>query len=218
MKLSTALLLAAILASAWQGALAQAAGAQRHPLTDPPPPAPGVDTEVWFPKHLQNQLQFTVGEPVDVVVGFHNGGDERLNITGIMGSLNLAEQPAYFVQNFSGQGYAAALNKGEEASLHYTFTPAANLPQREFIVALTVFYQSQASAHSTLFFNKTIDVIERPSWVDTELLFLWALLAAALGSVGVFLYKYVNTLAFVKKARKQPRKTDSTKVRKMVAS
>lgn len=52
-------------------------------------------------------------------------------------------------------------------------------------VALTVFYAAEGGAnyYANTFFNRTIDIVETPKWVDTELLFLWLLLLAAV-SVG----------------------------------
>ncbi len=38
---------------------------------------------------------------IDVVLGFHNGGDETLNVTNVMGSINSPASFNIFVQNFS---------------------------------------------------------------------------------------------------------------------
>lgn len=46
---------------------------------------------------IQNVMQ------VEVVVGVHNKGDDRLNITAIMGSLNNAQAFNQYFQNFTYQ-------------------------------------------------------------------------------------------------------------------
>ena len=38
---------------------------------------------------------------IDVVLGFHNGGDETLNVTNVMGSINSPASFNIYVQNFS---------------------------------------------------------------------------------------------------------------------
>ena len=38
---------------------------------------------------------------IDVVLGFHNGGDETLNVTNVLGSINSPASFNIFVQNFT---------------------------------------------------------------------------------------------------------------------
>ena len=48
-----------------------------------------------------------------------------------------------------------------------------------------MFYTNeQHEYHASTFFNRTIDVVEKPKWVDTELLFLYLLLAAGVTTAG----------------------------------
>ena len=54
-------------------------------------------------------------------------------------------------------------------------------------VALTVFYNTPTEAFSTTFFNKTVDVVEPPQYVDTQLLFLWLLFLAGIAAAGASL-------------------------------
>ena len=51
-------------------------------------------------------------------------------------------------------------------------------------VALTVFYSTATEMHSTTFFNRTIDIVEPPRWVDTELLMMLATVGAILSIAG----------------------------------
>ena len=51
-------------------------------------------------------------------------------------------------------------------------------------IALTVFYNTPTGGYASTFFNRTVDIIEPPSYIDTQLLFLWLLLLAGLGAAG----------------------------------
>ena len=82
------------------------------------------------------------------------------------------------------QEYDTYVPVGEEASLQYTFVPDSALPQLEFQVAVHLFYQHQEEGYSSTVFNKTVDVIEVTSFIDFQLLGLWALVFAVLGVGG----------------------------------
>ena len=51
-------------------------------------------------------------------------------------------------------------------------------------IALTVFYHTPTEGYASTFFNRTVDIIEPPQYIDTQLLFLWLLLLAAIGAAG----------------------------------
>jgi len=44
--------------------------------------------------------------------------------------------------------------------------------------------QGLTTPHHSLAFNKTVDIIERPTWVDFELLGLYLIVAAILSGIG----------------------------------
>ena len=69
-------------------------------------------------------------------------------------------------------------------------------------VALTVFYQSESYSFATTFFNKTIDIVEKPRWVDIELIFLWLLLLGLAAGAGWLGYNYLTNSGYIKKTRK----------------
>ena len=52
----------------------------------------------------------TFNVQIDVVLGFHNGGDETLNVTNVIGSINSPAAFNIFVQNFSA-AVRVCLNK-----------------------------------------------------------------------------------------------------------
>lgn len=74
--------------------------------------------------------------------------------------------------------YFQLLPPGEELSVEYTFRPDPILSPREFIVALHLIYEDPATGalHSNTVFNSTIDIVEMPKLVDTEMLFMYLML------------------------------------------
>lgn len=190
------------------------ATAQRHPLTDVPPSAPGIEHKEWFPEHFS--LQFPAGKQIEVVAGLNNLGEESYNVTAIYGSLNAAHDFSLFFQNFTGLPYYDVLAPGGQVSLAYYFITAPNLPPRDFQVALTAFYNTETQGFATTFFNKTITIVEQPRFIDFELIFLWLLMLGLLGGGGYLLYNYLSSIGWIKKARKgkgkkiEPRNEDSS--------
>lgn len=183
------------------GAFAQSDASTYAALSNIPPPAEGVEAQFWFPEHTS--LQFPAGDTIEAVVGLHSGGSDSYNITAIFGSLNNPTQFSQHFFNFTPQGYQRTLRAGEEVSLSYSLYVPYNLPAREFQVALTVFYAAEGGAnyYANTFFNRTIDIVETPKWVDTELLFLWLLLLAAVSVGGYFAYGYVVSLGYFRKQK-----------------
>lgn len=195
-------------------AAAQEAAASPGPTHDylgnPSPSAPGVEVQAWFPSHPR--LQFPLGEAVDVIVGISNGGEETYNVTAIQGSLHSAAQWNLWVQNFTVSLGDLSLKPGEQASLPYQFRPDSMLQPREFLVALHVFYNGLTTPHHSLAFNKTVDIIERPKWVDFELIGLYLIVFAVLAGVGYLVYKQLQSLGWVRAAsrRRPSRATGAT--------
>lgn len=181
------------------------AGAYKHWLTDLPPPLSGVTAQQWFPDHPGQR--FVAGGLVDVVVGFESSAGEAFNITGIAGSINAPQAFQYYVQNFTYQPYNAYLQPGQQVSLQYTFQPATQVPIQEWQLALTAYFVTRTGYYSNTFFNQTIDVIDKPRLIDTQLLFLFVI-AAGVISVGVFLaWDYISQLNIYKKVQKRSRKS-----------
>lgn len=180
--------------------------AQQHPLTAMPAAAPGVEVLYWFPDH--GRLEFPVGEKIDVVLSFHNGGDETLNVSGIMGSINSPAAFNIYVNNLTAQVYDVVVPPREEASLEYSFTPNKAIVPREFFVALTAFYTNPAGqTFSTTFFNKTSNIVEAPTWVDFELLGLYGGFVVALAGIGYLIFKWLSGFSWFRaQIRKRPSK------------
>lgn len=171
-------------------------------LGSPPPAAPGIELSAWFPSHPQ--LQFPLGEPVDVVVGVSNAGKEPYNVTDLIGSLHSSAQWKLWVQNFTAVRSNVHLKPGEQTSLRYSLKPDGLLQVREFQVAIHVFYRNLAGTlHHSLAFNRTVDIIELPKWVDLQLLGLLAMFFAAMGGISFLGYRWVQSMGYLKQATKR---------------
>ena len=55
----------------------------------------------------------------------------------------------------------------------------------ELRVALTMFYgDDQGQMYASTFFNETIDIIEKPSWIDYEAVWMYTVMIAIFGGAG----------------------------------
>ncbi|MEW5307889.1 MAG: hypothetical protein WDW36_010258 [Sanguina aurantia] len=181
----------------------------QHPLTNMPPAGPGLTTGYFFPDHANKN--FPAGELVKVVLGIHNEGPETYNITAVMGSINAPNDFKVYVQNLTRQMYMQMLEPGQELSLEYTMMPSKDLPARDFIMAITLFYSDKRFAmKSSTFFNSTVEVVEVKKFIDTDLLFLYLLLLSIFGAAGYFLLQYIQGLGFLKNVGKKSKRVETS--------
>ena len=128
----------------------------RHPLSDIPPPKEGVDVTSYYPKH--SDLKFPIGESVTVLCHISNNGDVPVNVSAIMGSLNMADQFSFHIQNFSYKSFGIVVKPGDEYTLQYEFELHTMLEPITYSLAHTVFYEVEKEGmHASTFFNKTVD-------------------------------------------------------------
>ena len=76
------------------------------------------------------------------------------------------------------------LAAGEETSAEYSIFFPSQLPPREFILQMVLFSSINGEYLQTLFFNETINIIEEPTLLDTQLIFLYILGGLVLAVVG----------------------------------
>jgi hypothetical protein len=107
----------------------------------------------------------------------------------------------------SMQVYHQTVDAGKQLSIEYKFMPDPRLDNRDFTVALTVFYHDAAGKYfSNTFFNQTVSIVEVKKLIDWELIFLFVLLGG-LAAVGIyflssFLAPYLQSMGVVKKGKK----------------
>lgn len=131
-----------------------------HPLTNLPSTSSDIETRSYFPQLIGGGLgekqNFLAGENVQSLCHFTNKGDSPYNITAIMGSLNAVADFGFYIQNFSYVPVGLTLRPEEEVSLEYAFEPHKTLPENDYQVAITVFYENENEKFSITYFNEVI--------------------------------------------------------------
>jgi len=136
-----------------------------HALTDMPESSPDVICSGLFPKLIGNRM--ALGEVMDAIVGLVNEGQEPINVTKVMGSLNSPFDFNYYIQNFTEQNLNTVIHEDEEYTFRYRFRPIDTLDPVEYHIALTVFYENDEELFSHTFFNDTVTFYEPTSMFDS---------------------------------------------------
>uniref|UniRef100_A0A7S0WKU2 Translocon-associated protein subunit alpha n=1 Tax=Pyramimonas obovata TaxID=1411642 RepID=A0A7S0WKU2_9CHLO len=172
----------------------------KHLLTDMPESAEGVETTFVFP---DNPKQFlTSGEEAEILCGFYNGGDVPLNVTRLAGSINSPMDFRVYVQNWTSPMYNTVVPPDTQGSFSIKIKPDLNLQARDFIVALTAFYESDGEMYSSTFFNGTVYVVESAGFLDMETFFMYFFIVAVVGLIAGAIFKALQSAGVVKKKSK----------------
>lgn len=172
-------------------------------------PAPGaLTTAIYFPEHPTKQ--FPAGDIITAVISAHNDNTKAYNLTAVVASLNSPMDFSMYIQNFTHRVYFEELLPGEERTLEYKFQLAPQVPTRDFQVAIHLIYEDVGSTgyYSNVAFNGTIEVVEKPKLVDMEGIFMYLMIAAALGGTGYWVFANASDKLGVKKATKKSKKSD----------
>lgn len=163
--------------------------------------SPNVQTAILFPNNTEFKFIVADPEPVSVLIGFHNLGDTTFNITGIQAWLMYPLDHRYFIQNFTRFVYGGiAVEGGEQQTLLYKFLPDPGLDARDFDLTVGIFYHDENGGNfSTVVFNGTISLVDRPDSVDAQTFFKYV---GAIGLVGLISFVvYRNFLSAPAKKR-----------------
>lgn len=165
--------------------------AARHPLTSLPSGSDNIETTFHFPNHEDHK--FPVGVPLTVLCHVQNNGVSPINITAIMGSLNVAFQFHRYVQNYSYKSFGAVLKADEEMTLEYDFKISKELDtEQEYALAHTVFYELEKKPskvrYSTTFFNQTVEIYNAGSDFETESLIELVLVVFSTAFVAIMVF------------------------------
>jgi len=154
--------------------------------------APDVSTASIFP-HFPAK-KFFVGEPVEILLGFVNSGEESYDLTHITASFNYPLDYSYYIQNFTAREYNVSVKPSTQVSLAYTFLPDPLLEPRDFGLVCSVHYRdSQGNNFTSVFFNSTVDMIEHSGGVDTQTFFVGIFALAFFGLIGFVIYRYLSS-------------------------
>ena len=162
-----------------------------HPLTDMPESAPTMEvSSAFFVGHADKT--FPIGTVVDVMFTMTNNGDGPFNVTAAMGSLNNVDDFPLYYRNFTRKNFntviaAQSTEEGKKKINEYTFVYSFELSDKyadakQYLSALTVFYETEAETFSTTFFNSTITLVNGDASFDAaSLTFLATILIGAFG-------------------------------------
>jgi len=155
-------------------------------------PSPDVQTIAYLPDFPDKRL--VQGEEIRVLLGFHNSGSKSFNLSYVGAHLHSPFDFSYYIQNFSVREIGAVVGSGDEVSVEYSFKPDASLEPLEFWLSAWVIYNnSDNEQFRSVFFNGTVELIEKKSDLDAKQLFSYFLFAAIFGLAAYFAFQFVSS-------------------------
>ena len=150
-----------------------------------PSQIPGVEVYHTFPG-ISHPQQVVAGEDVTALFTVRNNYNATISVTYASGSIMSPQDFNLKLDNFTAAAYHQTLKPGAEQSFEYMFRTHESMPNRDFRVALTVFYNDLSSflGHATTFFNSTVEIVEAQHAIDFELLGLIGMLLAVVAAIG----------------------------------
>lgn len=168
-----------------------------HILTDLPEEADGVTTTYVFPDNPA--LVLTSGQSVEILCGLHNQGDMPLNVTQVAGSLNSPLDFRVYIQNWTSPVYNTILAPETQGTFSVTIRPHLHLQPRDFVVALSVFYESDDELFSSTCYNGTVYIVEPPGFFDVETGFMYLFIVSVVGLAAYVGFKALQSAGVVKR-------------------
>ena len=169
------------------------ARAQFHPLSNMPPSSEDVSVSFYYPEHDGHGTKLPVNDVVTVLCHFSNEGESILNVTAAMGSLNMAHDFNFYVQNFSFKPVGLVVPPNEEMTLTYEFIMDPRLDTtQDYTLAHSVFYENADKPdewYTSTFYNSTVELYTTEADVDLETIamILFALVATVF-TIGLAFY------------------------------
>ena len=159
--------------------------AQFHPLSMMPPASEDVSVSFYYPNHDGHGSKLPVNDVVTVLCHFSNEGESTLNVTAAMGSLNMAHDFNFYVQNFTFKPVGLVLPPNEEMTFSYEFIMDPRLDTtQDYTLAHSVFYENVAKPedwYTSTFFNSTVELYTTEAEVDLESIVM--IIGALIGTV-----------------------------------
>jgi hypothetical protein len=119
---------------------------------------------------------FPLDSQITMLSGLLNEGEKPINVTGIMGSLNMPEAFQFYYVNFTYKHFGHVVEQGQEMTFAYPFKLQPEdlmmINQRSdespttVQMAMTLFYDDGEAEYSTTFFNKTVRFVPGPATMD----------------------------------------------------
>jgi len=159
-----------------------------------------VETIVFFPQYPAEK-RFLIGEPVTLLVGFSNKGDNSFAITAIGAHFHSPYDLSYYIQNFTRRYVSVVAEPNQQVTLEYKFTPDKSLEPLSFWLSGWVEYNGTEGVYRSTFLNGTVEVIEKTSDVNTRQFFT-AVILLSIGGIIAYFFVF-NTASSAKSGRKR---------------
>lgn len=172
-------------------------------------PSPNAKVFYAFPKHA-DESQFSGGIVMKALIGFQNTGEKTFIVDNIEGGFRYPMDYNYVIQNFTSFRYGREIAPGVTQTFLYMFVPSEQLAggSRTFSLVLSLNYRDEeGTLYTDSPFNETVSVVEFDEGFDTEIFFMYVLLAALMCLL-CFAGQYLFSSVFG--SRKGSRKTIET--------
>ncbi|VDM16312.1 unnamed protein product [Hydatigera taeniaeformis] len=149
-----------------------------------------------------NSISLVAGKPASFIVSLENNqnSSNSYSLQILEAALHYPRYFGYHIQNFTVQRLQNTLEPKQQASLHYTFIPAAQLTGQHFDLAVILTYHDQTGKiYSHALFNETIAFLEDAEGMDVELMFLGVMIVGVCILVLIFIWHWIS-----KKASRRP--------------
>jgi len=157
--------------------------------SEPLPSSADITATYLFAGHGDNK--YTLGDSVDLLLGFKNKGTKNFNVTQIVTSIRWPVNFDIYVQNFTTKFPNVVVRPSEETTLAFPFTPDALLDARDWGVVTEVLYRDEDNVnYSTVFVNTSITLLEADNPLDAQTFFAYVLGTAVASLLAFFAYKY----------------------------
>jgi hypothetical protein len=162
------------------------------PIVKPLEPSPDAVVAYVFPQSAT--LEFELGKPILLAIGFTNVGQNTFNVTLIKGSLRYGLDWKMIIQNFTEFSYGTLVDPQEHVSFLYGFFPDPMLDPREFGFHANVYYTDGIENYTTVFFNSTIKLIDSStSAFDAQSVFTYVGITGITGLIAFFIFSNTGT-------------------------
>lgn len=169
-------------------------------------PSSDVQTAFVFPDFPTQE--FHAGDATDVVLGVTNTGVRALHFTSIQGSLYYHLDSKYIIENYTNPEIDVTVNPNEQRSISHNFRPHPMLDVGQFGLVFTAYYHdNEGGEFASVFFNQTIDIIEKEEIFDTDFLFRGSFVIALVLLGGFIMLQATQSLG--RKTQKIERGTSS---------
>jgi len=139
-----------------------------------------VDTTILFTKpKLTNDMELPAGQIVEFLVGFTNKAEYDFVVESVDAAFHYPLDHSFVVQNFSALRYNRDVKPTNEITVAYSFIPADAFTGRPLSLAINLNYRDlEGRMFRDTVFNETMNIVEFSEGIDTEMIFLYLIMAS----------------------------------------